>query len=281
MGHTIYQNEFGGAVGYWRHDLEDEKAILKRSMQTYSAWRDAVLAYDHPRPAEVDPREWFDIESQGNLGSCAGNAVASCAEYCYMLRYGPEIQLSRMWAYLTAQQQDNINGDSGSTLDGCGKATKSIGICLESSFPYPTSYSKGLAFYKQNKATLEQEAANYKLNAEVPITTWGDCVDFIATTGPVQTGIMWGSSMDVGWEIKNYSPGSGGHSTVFCGYLKVNGWPDGIGLLMKNSWGTGWGREGWALVHRNAFEQMLRGQWNLFVGRSDSASPEPKPKPDI
>jgi hypothetical protein len=211
--------------------------------------------------------------------NCQGNALADAVEYCYMLKYGPEIQLSRFWAYVTSQEEDNINGDSGSTLDGGGKAARSRGICLESSFPYPNGYSEGISFYRANKAKLAEEAAKYKLNGEVPITSWADALKWIRTfSGCIQSGWMWNSSCDV-IDMKEYRQSSGGgHSTLLCGVVKRNG--EDV-LLHKNSWGTRWGDNGWNYVYRQAFEQILRGRYNIFVGRSESASPEPQPKPDL
>lgn len=266
----------------WRYDRENQAAILSRSMNTYVTWRKNLLEYDWEPPAEWDPRHWFDIESQGNIGSCQGNAMASAVEHAYMLKYGPEIQLSRFWSYVTSQEEDGISGDQGSTLDGGGRAVAKVGICKESSFPYPRSYQEGMSFYRSNRSRLLEEAAQFKLKGEVPIATWDDAVAYLKSlAGSIQTGIMWGSSMDRGWEITSYSPGSGGHSTLIPGFLKVESWEDGIGLLMKNSWGTGWGREGWCLINKRAFEQMLRTRWNIFVGRSESESPAPQPVPDV
>ena len=268
--------------GGWRFELENRAAIMARSMETYYAWRRSLEEYDWTEAEEIDPREWFDIESQGNLGSCAGNAVASCAEYCYHLKYGPEIQLSRMWAYLTAQEASGITGDTGSTLDGCTMAVSKRGICLEESFPYPKSYNEGLSYYRANKSRLAEEAANYKLLGEVPINSWDDAVRFLKSrTGAIQTGLLWSSSCDVEWEQKSYSPGSGGHSTALVGYLPVSGWPSGIGLLHKNSWGTGWARGGYSLIHKAAFDVMLRTKYNIFVGRAEAESPTPIVTPDL
>ena len=282
MSHTDLTSKNSPLVGGYRFDLENRAAILNRGLRHYAAWRKKVEDYDHLRPKEIDSRGWFDVHNQGNIGSCQGNALADAIELAYMLKYGPEIQLSRFFAYRESQIQDGINGDQGSTLDGGTKAVEQVGLCLESSFPYPNSYSSGLSFYNANRSRLREEAKNYKANGAIPLGSWDDMVEFLATrSGIVQIGIMWGRSMDAGWEIKSYSPGGGGHSVNFVGYLEVSGWPDGIGLLLKNSWGTNWGRGGYCLCHKNAVDAMVRSSWNVFIGRSQAESPEPNIDPDI
>lgn len=267
----------------WAYRRENRAALLARSMKTYATWRASVKdGYDWEPTPEYDPREYLLLHSQGNIGSCQGNSLADAGEHSLLLEHGVEVQLSRFWAYMVSQEADGINGDSGSTLEGGGRAARDVGICLEDSFSYPSTYTKGKAFYRANREKLLPEAENYKLLGEVPISTWSDAVRFLQSrTGPIQTGIMWGSSMDVGWEITKYTPGDGGHSTLFCGYLRVRSWPDEIGLLMKNSWGLGWGRDGYGLVAKPAFESMVRTKYNLFVGRSGAQTPVSNRPPDL
>jgi hypothetical protein len=126
---------------------------------------------------------------------------------------------------------------------------------------------------------LTTKAADFKLKTEVPLSTYEEIYHFLASgVGPVQIGIMWG--LPDAWEIKTYRAGSGGHAVLLVGYLKVSGWSE-PGILLKNSWGTGWGRGGYALLHPDCVRAMTRARWSVFLGRSDMESPRPRPKPDL
>lgn len=267
-------------VGGWRHDLENQAEILSRSMCNYARWQQSLLEYDWEPPEELDPRgDWNPVENQGPIGSCQGQSLADAADYCYMLSHGEQIQLSRSWAYLLSQKFDGINGDRGSTLDGGSKAAMQVGLVEEKDCPYQGSYNSMRSFFNSNYDRLVEKAQDFKLQTEVPLATYDEIYHFLAgQTGPVQIGILWG--LPDAWEIRSYRASGGGHAVLFVGYLKVSGWPK-PGLLLKNSWGKSWGRDGYAIVHPDAVEGMCRHRWNVFVGRSDMDSPRPRPKPDL
>lgn len=273
--------QMSGQVGQfgWAFYRENQAEILNRSLSSYAVWRQNLLEYDWDPDAEIDPREWNPIVNQGNIGSCQGQSLADALDYCYTLGSHPgEIQLSRSWAYLYSQDMDGIRGDSGSTLNAGGKVAKQIGICLESSCPYEGSYSQMRTFFQSNKERLMQEASQFKLRTEVPLSNYDEIYHFLAArTGPVHIGILWG--VPDAWEIKRYSYSGGGHAVLLVGYLKVNAWPK-PGLILRNSWGTNWGRGGYGLLHPDVVEAMCRGKWNVFIGRSEMETPRPRPRPD-
>jgi hypothetical protein len=267
-------------MGY-RIDRENKNEILHRSMCVWRRWRDAVddLGY-FTEPEEIDPREFWDVWSQGNQGSCQGQSLADSVAYCHYLDTGVEEHISRGFAYLASQEYDGLIGrDQGSTLSGGTKAVLR-GIPLESVFPYSENYNSQYARYQQQKSTiLADEDELYKLRGEVPLSTEEDCKKFLSThSGIIHIGIMWG--LPDAWEIANYSPGGGGHAVSLAGYLKVRAW-GGYGYLLKNSWGQGWGKNGWALIHPQAITQMLKARFTVFIGRSGPETPEPKPSIDL
>jgi intein/homing endonuclease len=212
--------------------------------------------------------------------NCQGNSLSECLEYCHVVAGGDIVQLSRMYAYLRSQQFDNIRTDSGSTLSGGTKAAKD-GICLESIAPYPRAYP-GWGFITQSM----KDAAIYKLGSLTEIKKAEDVRSFIGSgIGIVHIGIAWNSSMtpDSRGCITSWRSGGGGHAVVFAGYV-----PDadvgvkssaGWWALLKNSWGTNWGLQGWAYVDPRCIDQMLQHQWTVMVGRSDMVSPNPRPVP--
>ena len=39
---------------------------------------------------------WLQVEDQGQIGSCQGQALTECAEFCYGIETGKVVQFSRM-----------------------------------------------------------------------------------------------------------------------------------------------------------------------------------------
>lgn len=240
-------------------------------------------------PDRVDPRKhllwdqgFLQVEDQARQGSCQGQSLAECVEFCYTLITGRVLQFSRQYAYIRSQMFDGIRTDSGSTLSGGTKAA-SEGTCTEATGPYARSYP-GWSWVTQ---TMRDEAAEYKLASHTTIRQEEDVRSYIGSgLGIVQIGISWNRSMtpDANGCIRSFSAGGGGgHAVVFCGYL-----PDadvgqqstkGYWYLLKNSWGTRWGKGGFAFVDPAAIAQMLRHQWTVFIGRSDMKGDDLHPRP--
>lgn len=238
-------------------------------------------------PDRVDPRQhplykdnWLKVEDQGQQGSCQGQALTECGEFCYTIGTGRVIQLSRQYAYIKSQMFDNIRGDRGSTLSGGTKCIKE-GICLESVGPYAGNTYPGWNWITQE---MKEDAVNYILKTHTVMKSEEDIKRFIGSgIGIVQIGIAWGREMspDRSGCIRSFSgSGGGGHSVVFCGYVpdSVVGQSSSKGYwyLLKNSWSKRWGLEGFAYVDPRAVESMLRHRFTVMIGRSDMNLPKPR-----
>lgn len=270
-------------AGGYRYDLEDKSALNAMCV-------DAEVLVMGELPLRVDPRKsplaqqgWLKVENQGQIGSCQGQSLTECMEYCYAIVNPANVmQYSRMYAYIASQMENNIRSDSGSTLEGGTRAAKK-GICQESIAPYPPSYP-GWSWITQ---VMRDDAKNHRLESVTQMRSAEQIKQYIGSgVGIVQIGISWGSEMapDSQGCIRSFSGrGGGGHAVVFAGYV-----PDadvgvqssaGWWLLLKNSWGTRWGVNGYAYVDPRACDQMLRHQWTSMYGRSDLAAPRVRPLP--
>lgn len=249
----------------------------------------ARLLFQGDLPVRVDPRSsplwkdgWLEVENQANMGSCQGHALSECLEYCHPIVTGRILPFSRVYAYIRSQMFDGIKGDSGSTLEGGTKAAKE-GICPEEFCRYPSSYP-GWSYITDEMKVM---ASKYRLNSYTEITSADHMQQYIGSgAGIVQIGVSWLSSLepDANGCIRSFSGRSvGGHSVVFCGYV-----PDsdvgqksssGVWFLMKNSWGSRWGKGGFAYVDSVAVNQMIHAKWSTFIGRSDMVAPNPRPLP--
>jgi hypothetical protein len=237
-------------------------------------------------PERIDPRQsklasenWLQVEDQGQIGSCQGQSLTECGEYCFTIATGKVIQLSRMMAYILSQMKDNIKGDSGSTLSGGTKAFLD-GICLESIGPYTKTYP-GWNWLTQE---MKENGKNFILKTHTEIKSADECKRFIGSgIGIVQIGISWGNEMtpDNQGCIRRFTgSGGGGHAIVIAGYI-----PDsdigiksskGYWLLLKNSWSKRWGVNGYAYVDPAAFDQMCNHRFSVMYGRSDMNTPVPR-----
>lgn len=211
--------------------------------------------------------------------NCQGASLTECLEFCIAVETNKVMQFSKMFAYLTSQMENNIRSDSGSTLSGGTRAIAKKGCCTNEIAPYPNRYP-GWGWITQE---MEEEAKKYKLKSASVIKAENEVRDYIGSgIGIVHIGIAWGRSMTPNSQgcIKSFSPGGGGHAINLAGYV-----PDedvgvrstkGYWYLMKNSWGTRWGKGGFAYVDPRAVSQMLGHRWTVMLGRSDLETPEPR-----
>jgi C1A family cysteine protease len=261
-------------------ELEDRDSL--RSSAT-----DAVLLMMGDLPERMDPRSsalgsqgFLQVEDQGQQGSCQGQSLSCCGEFAHAFATGEVIQISRQYAYIASQMENNIRADNGSTLEGGTRAFKK-GFPLESVAPYAGNRYPGWGYITQ----AMRDKAIYKLNSHTEMKSAEQVKQFIGSgVGIVQLGISWGNEMTPdgqGCIISFSGRGGGGHAIVFCGYV-----PDsdvgvkssaGWWLLLKNSWSKRWGKSGYAYVDPRACDQMIRHQWTSMYGRSDMDSPRPRP----
>lgn len=229
-----------------------------------------------PRRSELAEKGWLQVEDQGQIGSCQGQSLTECLEYCYAVATGAVEQFSRMYAYLLSQQFDGINGDRGSTLNGGTKAARQ-GICRESVGPYTRSYP-GRGWMT---ATMHEDAKNFRLKSHTELKSAEAIRNYIgAGAGIVQIGIMWGNEMtpDSNGIIRRFTgSGGGGHAVTLDGYVP---WQDvgvqnaaGYYFLLKNSWSKRWGKQGRAYVDPSAVDAMCRHRFSSMIGRSDMETP--------
>lgn len=253
----------------WRRDLEDHDWLRATGIVLPSA-----LAFKAPE--EIDLRGWLKVEDQGQMGSCAGNSLASCEEVLAWIKTGKPIQLSRMFAYLAAQRMSGIRGDQGATITGAIQAAMKMGCCYESTFPYPQQYTSNIP-----EAAIKEAKPNLVRNHSV-LNSYAECFNWLAAgVGAIQIGIAWTS------ELANNKSGVietdngqnyGGHALAVVGFSKRTDSQGRRYLWMVNSHGLSWGRSGWAEVAPRLFDKWCREQQSEVIGITDLAGPIVAPR---
>ncbi len=204
----------------------------------------------------MDLKQWCPpVENQGSLGSCTSQAEDGLIEYLERRAFGKHMDASRLFLYKVTRNLLEWTGDTGAFLRTTMGAMVLFGVPPERYWPYVIS-----SFDDEPLQFCYAFAQNFKANKyyrlDPPGTSASELLNrvrrFIAAGYPSMFGFTVYSSMpgsgDGKGEIPYPEPGDsvrGGHAVVAVGYDdgKRIGSRRGA-LLIRNSWGTGWGENG-------------------------------------
>jgi C1A family cysteine protease len=237
-------------------------------------------------PSFVDLRKWCSpVEDQLQLGSCTAQAGMGIIEYLERRAYGKHIDGSRLFLYKTTRNLMQVTGDTGAWLRTTMGALALCGVPNEKYWPYTDDANE---FDKEPPAFIYSMADNYEaikyfchdpLGANIePKTVLSTVKMFLAAGIPSMFG-FWGfpsfGQTDVQGGIPFPCEGESaqwGHAIVAVGYddgkkisnTQCNKETKGA-LLIRNSWGTGWGEDGYGwLPYDYVLNQLAIDFWSLF-----------------
>lgn len=224
-------------------------------------------------PALVDLRAWCSpIEDQGSIGSCTAHAGAGIVEYYEKRAFGKYIDASRLFLYKVTRNLLHWTGDTGAFLRTTMGAMSLFGVPPEEYWPYkiadfdkePPAFCyafaqsyQALLYYRHDPPGTPKDVILSRLKA------------YLAAGHPAMFGFTVYSSL---WQAdKGKIPYpckgekiEGGHAIVAVGYddkMKIkNSGKCAIettgALLIRNSWGAGWGDNGHGWL---PYEYILKG----------------------
>lgn len=252
----------------YRIDLED-RDFLRRRADSLEVIERVCRGADLPE--EVDPRPWHRIENQSSMGSCQGHAQSSAGEMCFRIATGNITQFSPLFAYYATQKIDGLQGrDSGSTIAGGAENAMRNGFCPADVMPYKLPYK-----WELPQKALDA-AAPFKIKKKVVFSQEPQLKLFLGTgQGGIVIGIAWSKYCEpASGVIETYRPGGGGHAVSILGYSKRKDHAGKNYYWMANSWGKGYGVDGFSEISPDAISQMLQNNYTVMVGYSDLSVPE-------
>jgi C1A family cysteine protease len=279
----------------WRPDLPDfrdyteetpdVRTVLVPTGVTAAA---AKGARPYRLPVAVDLRDWASpVEDQGALGSCTAQAGAGVIEYYERKSFGHHVEASRLFLYKATRNLMKARGDSGAYLRSTMGAMVLFGVPPEPYWPYTDAEE---AFDKEPPAFCYAFAQNYRtllyFRHDPAGVTRAAVLErlrtYLAAGHPAMFGFTVYTSVDQAETTGRIPVPSGreriegGHAVVAMGYDDAmaianasGGEPSRGALLIRNSWGKGWGEKGYgwlpyAYVQRGLAEDfwsVLKKDW--------------------
>ena len=225
-------------------------------------------------PATVDLRPWCSpIENQESLGSCTAHAGVGIVEYFERRAFGKHIEASRLFLYKTTRNLLHWTGDTGAFLRSTMGALVLFGVPPEEYLPYVIA-----DFDKEPSAFCYAFALNFQAISYFRLDPAGTAKDALLTQ--IKANLSAGIPAMFGFTVYNsitqaattgkipYPTAgekiAGGHAIAVVGYddtMKIkNTNPGGVetkgALLIRNSWGTGWGAAGYGWL---PYDYVLKG----------------------
>ncbi|MEW6313394.1 MAG: C1 family peptidase [Pseudomonadota bacterium] len=220
---------------------------------------------------EMQPRLDLPVLHQHDTNACTGFALSNVVNFLLRSRGRREPQVSPFMLYSMARRYDEFPGapeaDTGSSLRGAMKGWYKHGAC---------AYDLWLQLDMPPAAKRAQDdwwldAAQRPLGAYYRVDTRSITDMHVALN---EVGILYASAVcHDGWmeglDIKppkrgywvipqrKATPGDGGHAFVIVGYNQQ-------GFILQNSWGTGWGSGGRAII---SYDDWLENAMDCWVAQ--------------
>jgi C1A family cysteine protease len=227
-------------------------------------------------PEFVDLSHWCSpVRNQEPLNSCTACAAIALIEYFQNRNRDEYTNASVLFLYKVARKLMHRQGDVGASIRETMKAMVLFGIPPEEYWPYEPSKideePSGFCYsYAQNYQTIQY------FRLDTPGLLASDLLAQIKMTLVAGLPSMFGLTIYSSiYEDVNYKRGyipvpnkkdhvEGGHAIVAVGYddHKIIPNSDSVGaLLIRNSWGTNWGEQGYGWLPYDYILKGLTSDW--------------------
>ena len=199
------------------------------------------------------------IKNQGSVGSCVAHSIAETIEYFNIKQNNDKTKMSTNYIY-----GNRIN----MMYEGAGMYTRKAvanackyGTVYESECPGNTEVPDVISEYETVKDTLYEKGVPHRFSSYYSVKTKNEIKTALMNNGPVIFAMQWYDDIRVvNGVIQTEQQGDGGgHCMV------IYGW-DETGWKIQNSWGSGWGNKGCAILPYNVKIREAYGIIDTIVG---------------
>lgn len=212
------------------------------------------------------------VENQGRLGSCTAQAAIGAAEHFQRRRFGTHVDLSRLFLYKVCRAMLGWTGDRGCYNRTTMKGLAVFGSPPERYWPYdvskfdvdptPFAFSYGLRYRALRYYRLDYRGRDREVVLRLMKQVVGCYV-------PIVIGYLVYSYGNDDGEFPMPQAGQrvlGGHAVLVVGYDDNRQIGDAVGALrIRNSWGAGWGQDGYGwLPYGYVLQNLSSDFWALY-----------------
>lgn len=236
-----------------------------------------------PSSVDLTSEGFSSIEDQGALGSCTANAAAGIIEYFQRRSFGKHVDASRLFIYKATRALMGVTGDTGAFLRTTMQSLVLFGAPPEEYWPYDIeAFEEEPSAFHYSFAQDYQAIQYYRLDP--PRTPTDELLNRIKTNLSAGLPAMFGFSVFSSYQqarddgaIPYPQPGDrkvGGHAVVVAGFddqkqirhAKPGSEATAGAFLIRNSWGTAWGDDGYGwLPYGYVLSGLAVDWWSLIT----------------
>lgn len=216
-------------------------------------------------PSRVPLEDYLEYEvpilDQGKEGACTGFGLATVANYLLRRRKfeRDDTPVSPRMFYTMARRYDEWAGEDydGSSARGAMKGWHKHGVCAEDIWPYKATDSKEFLDDPRAQDARQRPLGAYSRVNHKDLVCMHSAlseVGVLYATGNVHEG--W-QKVDAEGLIPRIGGVLGGHAFAIVAFERRGFW-------IQNSWGTGWGKGGFALL---SYDDWLEHGSDVWVAR--------------
>ncbi|MCA4158020.1 C1 family peptidase [Priestia megaterium] len=205
------------------------------------------------------------VRDQGSRGTCTAFAVTACHEHHRNVDY----ILSEEFLFSGAKHLDGEHDTNGISIPSALKAILHYGHARNSIFPYRNDLTFPFKFGDID-SNIIIDALNRKITSYNSITTDITTIENqLKKERPVIVGVavqptFWTPNEEVFIDVPQAESYEGLHALLIMGYGKRD---DGKRFfIIRNSWGTDWGDNGYAYISYDYFNKYSHGAWIIPRG---------------